>query len=189
MAPTLATVADLAAHLQRDFDAADAYTADQALQAASAIVRAYLRQEVSLVEMDTVAIPVSRDGLASLPQRPVGTVFTVETTGGASVPWISTGEGLVLSPLRYGGGTVVVTYSHGYADGEVPADIRGVVLDVAARRMDNPRGLASENMGSYSYTRPQGSSTGLSLYPEEMGTLDRSALGRPGSGVTMLDLA
>lgn len=188
MAPTLATVADLAAHLQRDFDAADAYTAGLALDAASALVRAYLRQDVTQVADDAIALTVPRDGLLRLPQRPVTSISSV-TQSTNPVPYVQLGtDAIGVDPLRYFGFLVTVVYSHGYAAGQIPGDVRGVVLDVAGRRMENPRGLASENMGAYSYTSKPGPA-GLNLTPEERRTLDRSPLGRPGSGVAMVNLA
>jgi hypothetical protein len=41
-----------------------------------------------------------------------------------------------------------VTYTHGYAT--IPDDIRGVTLDLAARKMANPSGNRQEGIGSYS---------------------------------------
>lgn len=187
MAPTLASVPDFAAFLQRDFSAADAYTAERALEAASALVRAHLRQEVTEVAGDVIAVTVPRDGLVRLPQRPIASIASV-TQSANPVAFLQVGDAIAVDPLRYFGFLLTITYSHGYPLAEIPADIRGVVLDVAARRMENPRGLASENMGAYSYTVKPGPG-GLSLTREEKATLDRSPLGRPGSGVGMVNLA
>ncbi len=184
---TLATVADLAAHVQRDFDAADAYSADLALQAASSIVRSYLRSEVTTATT-TVGLIVLSGGLVRLPRRPVTAVVSV-MIGGTPAAWTQVEGGILLDHWRYLGQVAVVTYTAGYAEGQVPGEIRAVVLDVAARRLENPRGLAQETMGSYSYSLPQGTGGGLSLTPDERSTLDRSPLGRPGSRVGMLDLS
>lgn len=176
MSPTpLATRADLEASLQRSLDATQAA---MALRRASARVRKYCRQEITLVENETVTLP-GNGRVLRLPQRPLvvdGThLLTVtELFGITDVEYVAlegrdyTRIGTELTrgeawwaPTRLMGWPwmrpqgiwsqrVRITYSHGYA--EVPDDIVDIVLDLASMNMTNPQGLRSESIDDYSRT-------------------------------------
>ena len=176
MSPTpLATQADLEAALQRTLDATQAA---MALRRASARVRKSCRQELTLVENETVTRP-GGSRILRLPQRPLvlddtHPLTVVELFGIGSVEYealegrdftrigteLTRGEAW-WAPTRLMGWPwmrpqgiwaqrVRVTYSHGYA--EVPDDIVDVVLDLAAMNMTNPQGLRSESIDDYSRT-------------------------------------
>jgi hypothetical protein len=176
MSPTpLATQADLEAALQRTLDPAQAA---MALRRASARVRKYTRQDITLVENETVTLP-GNGRVLRLPQRPLvlddahpltvvelfgitnqeytaleGRDFTrigTELTRGEA--WWAPTRLMGFPWLRPQGvwaQRVQVTYSHGYA--EIPDDIVDVVLDLASMAMTNPQGLRSESIDDYSRT-------------------------------------
>lgn len=169
--PDLATVADLEA-LQGPVDAASAAVA---LRIASGAIRRFTRQTLTLVEDETVVLDGGERVLA-LPQRPVlvdaeHPLTVVEiATGGVEVPAVEErdyvrhgselrrsvpffGQSRTMgwpwhSPLGIWADRVRVTYSHGYT--EVPEDIVGVCLDLAAATLTNPSRLRSETVGGIS---------------------------------------
>ncbi|MFE2140186.1 hypothetical protein ACFXA3_00200 [Streptomyces sp. NPDC059456] len=144
--PAFATAADLAAATQRsDLDSA---SADLALASASAVIRRWTRQSITLVEGDVVTLRVLDERELVLPQRPVVSVSQVRVNGLVLQDWVLSVDRL----LRAGGwrhlpgtttypdpGLVEVTYTHGYA--EVPDEVRAVCLDLAAVSVTNPGGL------------------------------------------------
>lgn len=176
MSPTpLATQADLEAALQRTLDPAQAA---MAIRRASARVRKHCRQQITVVENETVTLP-GNGRVLWLPQRPVivddthpltvvelfgitnqeytaleGRDFTrigTQLTRGES--WWTPTRLMGWPWLRPQGvwaQRVRVTYSHGYT--EIPDDIVDVVLDLAAMNMTNPQGLRSESIDDYSRT-------------------------------------
>jgi len=157
-----ATVAELSAYLARDIDNADA-SATLALSLASDAVRAYIGQDIDLVEDDEVTLDGSGTVLLLLPQTPVTEVSIVEEDGEALTfdeeylwtswggltrlkrPWVST-------PRR-----IVVTYSHGYST--VPGPIKAATLALAGRLIDAPAGVKQETIGAYSVTYAAGTPT------------------------------
>jgi len=171
----LATQADLEAALQRTLDPDQAALA---LRRASARVRKYCRQEITVVEDDTVTLP-GNGRVLRLPQRPVivddtHPLTVVELFGISNVEYealelrdftrigteLTRGEAW-WAPTRLMGWPwmrpqgiwaqrVRVTYSHGYS--EIPDDILDVVVDVAGLTMTNPQGLRSEAIDDYSRT-------------------------------------
>jgi hypothetical protein len=173
--PLLATQADLEAALQRTLDATQVAVA---LRRASARVRKYCRQEITLVENETITLP-GNGRILRLPQRPLlldGThpLTVIELFGITNVQYtalegrdytrigteLTRGEAWWaptrlmgwpwLRPQGVWAQRVQVTYSHGYT--EVPDDIEDVVLDLAAMAMTNPQGLRSESIDDYSRT-------------------------------------
>jgi hypothetical protein len=171
----LATQADLEAALQRTLDPAQAA---MALRRASARVRKYCRQEITLVENETVTLP-GNGRVLRLPQRllvldDAHPLTVVELFGITNVEYtalegrdytrigteLTRGEAWWaptrlmgfpwLRPQGVWAQRVQVTYSHGYA--EIPDDIVDVVLDLASMAMTNPQGLRSESIDDYSRT-------------------------------------
>lgn len=176
--PPLAAVADLEAAMQVASGSLDVGQAELALRRASARVRRYTGQDISLVENEAVLLDGGERVLA-LPQRPAMvdddhllTVVELPDWGGIEVacvedrdytrlgnelrrgyPWYNTSR-LAGWPWRRALGVwaprVRVTYSHGYV--EVPDDILDVVLDLATTNMSNPQMLRSESIDDYSRT-------------------------------------
>lgn len=143
--PPLATGSDLAAFLQRDIDQA---TAVLALRLASGTVRRFTRQTLSLVVDDTIVRIPQHAAKLVLPQRPVVAVTAVTVLGEPSTDWVLEGDALVRECGWPNGATI--TYTHGYAD--IPDDIQGIVLGLAASTMTNPGGLRSQSIDDYSET-------------------------------------
>ncbi|NEB92444.1 hypothetical protein [Streptomyces bauhiniae] len=153
--PSFATAADLAAVMQAPVDA-DA--AAVALASASAVIRKWARQDISLVVDDVVRLRVIDCEALVLPQRPVVSVSDVRVGSLVLSDWVLSGDRL----LRAGGwhrlpgttsypgaGLVQVTYTHGEED---PAVARAVCLDLASSTMANPSMLRQEAIDDYSRT-------------------------------------
>jgi hypothetical protein len=174
MAPLqpLATVEQLAIILKVDLPADDP-TAAFLLGWASDPVRAYLGQDVTLVEDDVVLLTPAA-GRIELPQWPVRSVSLVEVADRYDVElWTpldaqeyrldisrgrirGTGNGSYYGypswPYHWPTFTdsFRVTYTHGYD--EVPAGIAGVTASVAARLYNMPPGIINERNGQRSAT-------------------------------------
>lgn len=176
MAPTpLATQSDLQDALGRDIPTRQAV---MALRRASARVRKYCRQELTLVENETILLP-GNGRVLYLPQRPVVVDAThpltiTELFGIANVEYPAlegrdyTRVGSELTrghpfyePTRFMGfpfmrpqgvwsERVRVLYSHGYTT--VPDDILDIVLDLATMNVSNPGNLRDEAVDDYKRT-------------------------------------
>lgn len=174
--PALATVDELAAWMQRGRDELPEGAA-LVLDTASAIVRSEARQRFTRGTTTVALAP--REQVVSLPQRPVIGVELVRAGGRELRPhefrvwrdelWLSAAFG-----------SVVVTYSHGYA--EVPATVRAIVLTLAGRVLTNPSDLRQESVGSVSVTYAA-ETIGASLAPIER---DQLARFRPRAAVVQL---
>ncbi|MFR9796629.1 hypothetical protein ACL02U_12095 [Streptomyces sp. MS06] len=175
---SLATVADLEAAMRLDAGSLSSTQADLALRRASARVRRYLGQDISLVADDTIEVPGGERVLA-VPQRPLvvdgtHTLTVVEISVPGSVettltenrdftrlgneltrgyPWYAPTRTMGW-PWRQQQGVwapkVRLTYSHGYA--EIPDDIVDVVLDLASMNLSNPENLRSISIDDYART-------------------------------------
>jgi hypothetical protein len=154
--PPLATAAELDAATQSTIPAA---TAALALASASAVIRRWTRQDISLVADDVVSLRVIDECELVLPQRPVVSVSQVKVNSLVLQDWVLSGDRL----LRTGGwrrlpgtttypdpGLVEVTYTHG--EDPWPDDVRAVCLDLAAMSVTNPGGLRSVAIDDYSRT-------------------------------------
>lgn len=154
--PPFATAAELSALMQAPVDPA---AADLALASASAAIRRWTRQTITLVANDVVSLRVVDPCALVLPQRPVVSVTQVLVNSVALVDWVLSGERL----LRSGGwhhlpgtssypdpGLVQVTYTHGWE--EIPDDVRAVCLDLASSTLANPAMLRQEAIDDYSRT-------------------------------------
>lgn len=205
MSPTpLATQADLEASLQRTLDSTQAA---MALRRASARVRKYCRQEITLVEGERITL-LGNGRVLRLPQRPLVVdddhpLTVVELFGLTDIEYeavegrdftrigseLTRGEAW-WAPTRLMGWPwmrpqgiwaprVRVTYSHGYS--EIPDDIVDVVLDLASMSMTNPQGLRSESIDDYSRTFAAETIGGAQLTSEH-----KDALRPYRAGVTFL---
>ncbi|WP_204016058.1 hypothetical protein [Sphaerimonospora thailandensis] len=173
--PPLATVAHLEAHLDRSLPAAQA---ELAIRRASAQVRKYTRQTITLVEDDQVEV-AGGERVLRVPQRPLVvdadhplTVVELGDFGGLDYTLVEgrdyerLGNELTRGYPYHPPGRLMgwpwgrvrgvwaprvrLTYSHGHA--EVPDDILDVVLDLAAMTVSNPENLRVEQIEDYSRT-------------------------------------
>ncbi|MEW1754699.1 hypothetical protein [Streptomyces angustmyceticus] len=149
--PPLATVEELEDWLQVPRGTAPVNTVSLALDIASGLVRAEARCMFT-ARTDTIDLRIV-DGTIKVP-GPVQAVLLVTVRGQdlTSSQWELDGETLHLAwevlrdcPRRAG-----VTWAHGYDT--VPLDVKGVVLDVAARGCVNPSSLRQESTGQRSVT-------------------------------------
>ncbi|QDY79790.1 hypothetical protein [Streptomyces qinzhouensis] len=180
--PPLATVAELAAWMQRE-PAELPPGAPLVLDTASAIVRSEARQRFT--RGTTMVALVARERVITLPQRPVLGVELVRVAGRVlrtDEYRVIPGGVLVLVPLGHLS-SVAVTYRHGYA--ETPGDVRAIVLTLAARVLNNPGDLRQESVGSVSVTYAA-ESIGASLAAIER---DQLARYRPRAAVVQLGTA
>ncbi|MFI6477366.1 hypothetical protein ACIBH1_05500 [Nonomuraea sp. NPDC050663] len=173
--PPLATVADLNTHLQTTLPTDQA---ELAIRRASARVRNYTRQILTLVADDTADVE-GGDRILRVPQRPLivdddhpltvvelGDFGAIDLTLTEDVDYTRLGNELTRGhPSHWGTRTmgwpysrvrgvwaprVRLTYSHGYA--EIPDDIVDVVLDLASVNVTNVKGLRSEAIDDYQVT-------------------------------------
>lgn len=173
----LASSADLVARLGRSLTTEETARAPALLKDASAKIRAYTKQDFTLVEGDVIVLrPVGSH--IRLPQRPVLAVTQVVAVGGAGLPdivlptacWQWDQVDLVeLWPLdpdvwlslpsidwaqygQWGPDTYRVVYDHGYET--IPDDVVAVCCTMVLRTLTAPtttEGLVSERIGQYSY--------------------------------------
>lgn len=142
--PPLATIDDLAAHMQVDPGTLPA-GAVSALDQVSAIIRKEARNNFQ--RRTTTLTRTPYQGVIRLPLRPVVSVDSV-TRDGAPVDyrWDDETERLFVGACA----PVTVTFTHGYAS--VPGDVVTVALTAAQRVLTNPNDLRQETVGAVSVT-------------------------------------
>lgn len=146
-----ATVADVATYLQRDLDASDAATAEMVLDIATEMIRSYTGQRLDSVANETVTLPATSTAELLLPSFPVTAVSSVVHDGKTLVvddDYVWTRAGVVTKTMGYWTARTTITYSHGYSP--IPADVRGVCIEVTKRAMENPAGLQRDDLNTAS---------------------------------------
>lgn len=163
----LATVADVALrHPAGELTVAQEARAEALLDDASAVMRDHLEQIVSYVEDDQVTVR-TKGATIDLWELPVGAVTSVAGSDGTELPaaaWSWDGLHTVTVDPGYLEPTMQVTYSHGHED--VPAGVVARVCLMVNRVLTAPsatEGLASEQIGQYSY-QAAGGSAGVSVF-------------------------
>jgi hypothetical protein len=172
--PTLATKEQLAALLGRELTTAEEGTADLLLELATDVVRVEAAQTLTLVEDDVAVLVGGWASELELPERPVVEVAGITVDGAAldAAGWtfderrilrryavsINVGDGPpgAGSPSGYHWGgpdrSIVVTYTHGYAEDAIPTDLKGITLQAAKRALLNPTDAKQESLGAHSST-------------------------------------
>lgn len=153
----LAIVTDVEAITGELVDDDDVSRVSRLIEMASAAVRTFTAQTLSLVEGDQVWVPSSGTSLLVLPERPVLDVTAVEVEWGEALfTWDAFGRLRRLDGLEWGrtNAPVWVTYSHGYDP--IPADVVGLVAGKVANHLTgvagNPGGLRALQVGAMSET-------------------------------------
>jgi hypothetical protein len=165
-----ANATDLAALLQRTFDATDNAAAAVALRMATAAIKNHTKQTIEQVVNDQVDLQGNWSHKLWLPERPVTAVSAVSIIGGSGfvrevvltpntdfvlgpmglLRRVSYITGRLLTPASgYWGGDMAIVrpiYTHGFPT--IPDDINAVCLSVASRLMSNPEGLLRESIDS-----------------------------------------
>lgn len=182
----LATVDQVESRLGRTLTAAEETRLAVLIDDASAAVRAYTGQQITLVEDDTVRLKVI-GGKVHLPQHPVIAVSAVDSVTGTalSFTWhggplvaLSTVNAFDVDAFTACATYVDVTYDHGYST--IPADIVAVVAQMAGRALGTTPGeggVQSESIGGYNYSIGAAAAAGgIGMLPAERAVLDRYKL-------------
>lgn len=185
----LATTEDLQARLGIEFTAAEHVRARELLELSSALIRREAGQHISLVEDDVLTIRGTDTQRLRLPERPVGDVTSVTLDGTVidALGYYVSGDELVRfgwgstafgSPLfGYPSQELVITYTHGYAAGDIPGEVVAICLEAVVRVWVNPGAVVSESIGSVQTTYSVSAVPGLMLTEDERQALNR-VLGR-----------
>jgi len=169
---TLSTVDEFGFFLGVTFTDAQAERAQLLLELATGAIQRFTRQTIELVENDVAVLHGTWSAGLVLPQVPVVSVsaltLDVEGVATADTDWVFDGQRTLWrdAGCSWGGDTqkITVTYSHGWE--EIPAEVRAVCLQIAARSYRNPAGVSAESVGQYSVTYGSGAQ-GISLTPDE----------------------
>lgn len=136
MSASFATPSELAAYTGSDLPSPQTRWQSH-LDAASALIRGFTDQVLSVVLFETVVLePVERETIV-LPERPVTAIASITVSGQAFTAYRFTRAGLIhtLNGTTWSMGATVV-YSHGYdEDTDALKDIKSVCMDVAARSL------------------------------------------------------
>jgi hypothetical protein len=155
-------------------------TDEERLEQAEALVRAYCGWHIAPSRADeTVTINSNGSDKIMLPSLYVTAVSSVvvdSTTtlvAGQDYTWETWGEVLLSSRLwvsRYGWplASVVVTFTHGYAD--APFELTPIIQSLASRAIDSPGTLTQVGQVRYA-TGPDGTALGMSLTQGEKDAL------------------
>jgi hypothetical protein len=171
-----ATVADVEAFLQLELTGDQTVAVERALTEATAAIRNYCRQHISLVEDDEVTLYPFGGYRLFLPELPVLAVSVVEEDGtlleASGYVWERYGVLLRYPWARWvaGNRTVRVVYDHGYAT--IPDDVVAVATRAAARAFQagmraaeagGVMGISSKSLGDFSvsYTAEGGAAEGI----------------------------
>ncbi len=188
---TLATSTDLARLMQRDLSAEEQETADLVLELVAGEVTLETGQTFA-GGTETVRLAGVWGADLELPRRPVTAVVSVAVDGVAlaDADYLWNGGQLLrlggqLGDHYYGGtwggpGVVVtVTYT---TSAEVPAGVKSIVLQAAARAMNPTAGVKQETVGAYSVTYTDNGGTAGILTAAERKAL-RRIVGRNGGTI------
>lgn len=166
---------DIAVRLGQTFTTTQAAQAGAFCADASAVIRDYLRQDISAVVGDTMDIEAPDGPWLTLPQRPVTNVTSLAINGHVVGDFSQIGDRLyrlfgwrwpsvdTVPPLAIYGlkSTIHAVYDHGYSP--VPDVIVAVCRRVVMRAMDNPLG-ASGGEAIDDYKAPSYSSAGTACW-------------------------
>ncbi|MFI6496908.1 hypothetical protein [Nonomuraea typhae] len=194
----LACVKDVELRLGRTFTSDEAGRASVLLDDASALVRAYTRQDFAAPTSETVVLRAS-GGVVRLPKGPVVSVTSVVMVGMYGSPDITIvgwgWDGLDVIDVSGWTSCIInlpesvyeaddlpstyrVTYVHGYTT--LPPVAVTVVAGMVGRTLSAPTttsGLTSETIGSYSYRMAEpGIGTSVTLTAADKALLDDAGL-------------
>lgn len=180
----LASPSDVEARLGRALNQVESTRVDALLADGSAHVRRYCLRDFALLTDDTRVLKASH-GTIKLPERPIVSVSKVIAIGGApgvpdidvfwyvfddydeiTVPEPSQSGIINLAEIWYDlewfSNTFRVTYTHGESD--VPDDVVAVLCSAVISMLVAPTmvgGLASETLGTYSYSMHRTAGSGM----------------------------
>lgn len=158
----LVSTADLATYLQQNLEEYES-EASNAVELASAAVRAYCRRTLTYV-VDDQRVVRWRPAI-TLPDPPIVDITSVQIAG-QDVDWYRDVDGrlvvhaappMVVPETNYPYPDVTITYTHGYVT--VPAVVAMVAVRIAARVFKNPMQRVSYNTDQMNYA------TGVDVAP------------------------
>lgn len=162
-------------------------------------------QKIELVTDDVLTRAGTTDDRILLPQRPVVSVSSVMLDGTEIGDWYLVGNtlfrkstlltllGVLDGPYLLGSAyfgrpdqTLEITYSHGYADEDIPETVRTVCKEMVVRVWINPGSVARETIGdtTTTYDNMRFSPTGLLMTTDEKKAI-RKVFGRRAGSVTV----
>lgn len=177
----LATLPDLELMMERTIGDDESRRAQRLLEIASERVRTFTgRRFEQTTETKRLRVRNSR---VRLPQGPVTAVSAVEDTNGNALTYTWLAGQVVdlcanplnsweIEPFRRGLRWVDVTYTHGWET--IPADIVGIVCEVAAAAFTQPieaTGIQSETLGDYTVTTSTATPSGVRLTQQQRDAL------------------
>lgn len=163
MTDLFATVQDVEDFLQVEIGSEQESAVERALREATAAIRNYCRQRLSLVTDETITLDCAGGSRIFLPELPVIAVSGVVENGKTLTVGVDyrLGQHGILHragrPWTAGVQVVAITYSHGYSD--LPDDIVAVCTRAAARAFQAGLrasesgavpGVASKTLGDFS---------------------------------------
>lgn len=153
--PSWPTVSELEMFLQEEIPADKIDTAQLLLDLAKGAIQDEVGQVIGLVGSDTIEFFGGSRTELLLPEIPVRDVVSLTEDGTllAVDDYSWDRAGILRRPSGRWSKPLVIEYSHGYD--AVPAAVRAVCLQAAARAYINPTGLPRENLGSYGVSYPQ----------------------------------
>lgn len=172
----LVTAEELASHLQIPFDETiDRASAEQAISTASAWVESSTRLAFTS-RTSTLRLPSAAARMIEWPLRPLRSVASVTIGGTAYTDFSVTADGWLWRSAGWqtlwAPQTVEVTATYGFEI--TPADIKGVVLEVAAGIFEGRLGVESQRIDdfqvSYSGVLSEVSRSTLARYGANVGT-------------------
>lgn len=190
-----ATADDLAARLGIEFTEDETTRAEALLTMASGqILDEANGQKIALVTNDVLTMAGTTDDRILLPQRPVVEVSSVTLNGSEIGDWYLVNntifrkatllglfgsiDGPFLLGSRFFGRpdqTLVITYSHGYADDSIPETVKTVCKEIVVRVWVNPGSVARETVGNTTttYDNMRFSPSGMLLTDDEKKAIRR----------------
>lgn len=177
----LATLPDLELMMERTIEGDESRRALRLLETASERVRTFTGRRFEQ-STETKRLRV-RNARVRLPQGPVTAVSAVEDTNGNALTYTWQAGQIVdlcanplnsweIEPYRRGLRWVDVTYTHGWES--IPADIVGIVCEVAAAAFSQPieaAGIQSETLGDYTVTTSTTIPSGVRLTQQQRDAL------------------
>lgn len=157
---------DLENRLGMDFNDDDHIRAASLLEMASGLVQDAACQRIELVEDDELSMPGTNSDRITLPERPVVSIASITIDGRElteDTDWYLKGDTIYRFTSRWVGDwcgrgfgwprqPIVITYTHGYAEHDVPSLVKTITLEAVQRVWDNPGGLIAERVGDTEVT-------------------------------------
>jgi hypothetical protein len=172
-----ATPEDLRRHLR--LDTIDTEQAAALISAAETLIRAELQQTIDAVTGDELELGGTGRRILTLPEMPVTAVTSVTEDGtllveGTDYRWNRYGILTRLAACWPLDADISVVYDHGYAS--IPAILKQVCLQVAARGWVSVVPVQSESIGDYSVTYARDIRTGAPITGQILTDYERTLL-------------